>query len=400
MIPVSAGGRAAPLPLLRALLLLFVAAGFLLPTEPAYAVVFYASLLPLAVLGSRVAWRAVILDPGAVLGGLLILWSASTLVWGHDDGHRSFRFAAGAASTLAFFAVSLRAWRDAPMAWRRLATVLIWTGAANAVLSVGLGPFEPQNGDRLHGWGATSHPILGASVMAAGYLAALTRVLGEPQARAANAAACAAMALFIVLTESRGPLLAASAATLFLCAAGRWRWRALACVGIGTAAWLALPGAVRHHHAAVLVARGSSHRFEIWHRTLQMIAAHPLLGNGLAANLDLPGMTFPHDLYLSVLFYSGAVGLLLFAGLACVVTLRLWHGRRAPGLDWLWMVALWINTVLSGLTDLGQITKGPGAMWFIVWLPVALILARPARSLGAADAALSVGKVSPAGPTP
>ena len=138
--------------------------------------------------------------------------------------------------------------------------------------------------------------------MAASALAALLRVLAERRFRKANAAACAVMAVFIVLTESRGPLLAVSAATLFLCVAGPWRWRALGFVAAGAAAWLLLPRSLQHHEAAVLVARGASHRFEIWHRTLQMVAAHPLLGNGLAANLDLPGMTFPHDLYLSVLF--------------------------------------------------------------------------------------------------
>ena len=368
------------LQVLRATLLVFVAGAFLLPTEPAYALVFYLLPMPLAVLILPATWRRITVDTGIALGGLLIAWSALTLAWGHDDGHRSLRFAAGAAATLLFFGTTLGAWRNAPGSWRHLGTVLIWAGAANAALSVALGPFEPQNGDRLHGWGVTSHPILGASVMAAGYLAALVRVLGESRLRAANAGACAVMALFILLTESRGPLLAASVATLFLCAAGCWRWRALGLLFFAGGAWFLLPRSLRHYQAAVLVARGASHRFEIWHRTLQMVAAHPLLGNGLAANLDLPGMTFPHDLYLSVLFYSGLVGLLLFAGLAGVATMRLWQERRAPGLDWLWVVSLWINTLLSGLTDLGQITKGPGPMWFIVWMPVALILARPARA--------------------
>ncbi len=185
------------------------------------------------------------------------------------------------------------------------------------------------------------------------------------------------MAVFVVLTQSRGPLLSAAVATVFLCAAGPWRWRGLAVLAACGLLLFLLPVSIRHHQASMLVARGSSHRFEIWHRTLQMVAAHPIFGNGLAANLDLPGMTFPHDLYLSVLFYSGAVGLALFAALACAVTLRLWRVRRQGGAEWLWMVSLWINALLSGLTDLGQITKGPGPMWFIVWLPVSLILAWP-----------------------
>ena len=114
---------AAPLAPLRAALLVFVAAAFLLPSEPAYAVVFYVAVLPLAMLTLRIEWRAATGDPGAMLGVLLILWSALTLIWGRDDGHRSIRFAAGAACTLLFFLATLQAWRNAPACWRQFGTV-------------------------------------------------------------------------------------------------------------------------------------------------------------------------------------------------------------------------------------------------------------------------------------
>ena len=372
--------------LLPAAFLLFVAAAFALPSEPAYSLVFFIAVLPpaLAALALPASgtgepeWH----QPGWAACAVLIAWSALTLLWGQDDGHRSMRFALSALMTLVYADVLSRV-LQAPKIRFRLAAVLIWLGAANALLSMALSPFEPQNGDRLHGWGATSHPILGASVMTVAYLAALSRALTEPRSRGPHLAAAAIMALFLLLTGSRGPLLAAACATLFLCAAGPWRLRALGVLAGLAIVWRLMPAGFRHHQAAVLVARGASHRFEIWHRTLQMVAAHPLLGNGLAANLDLKGMTFPHDLYLSVLFYSGAVGLLLFTGLAAIVTLRLWEVRGTGGpdrlrTDWLWITALWINTLLSGLTDLGQITKGPGPMWFIFWLPVGLVLSRPA----------------------
>ena len=363
-------------PVLAGAFLAFVAAAFLLPTEPAYALVFYLAVVPCALARARDG--AIVQDSGYAMAVALIYWSAATLLWGRDDGHRWVRFAIDSVMTALFVDAMMWVLRE-PANRARLASVLIWAGAANAVLSIALGFLVRHDGDRLHGWGVTSHPILGASVMLAAYLAALCRVLTVPRYRAAHALAALAMAAFVVLTASRGPLLAGTAATLFLCAAGPWRWRALACVTVLAVAWLLLPAAIRHHQADVLVARGASHRLEIWHRTLQMVAQHPVLGNGLAANLDLPGMTFPHDLYLSVLFYSGAVGLLLFLALAGAVTARLARDRGTGGAlqDWLWMVALWISTLLSGLTDLGQITKGPGPMWFIFWLPVGLVLARP-----------------------
>ncbi len=358
--------------LLPVMLLVFVASAFLLPSGPAYSLVFYVGVLPLAVLACwRGVWRA---ELGWGLAAALIVWSGLTLIWGHDDGHRSWRFAADSAMTFVFVAALADGFRE-PAARRWLMGVLIWAGAANAVLSVGLAMAIPQHSDRLHGWGATSHPILGASVMIVAYLAALCRALTERRWWAANLAAAGVMAVFLVLTESRGPWLAASVATLLLCVAGPWRWRALGGLAALLVAWRLLPGWVRHHQAHMLVARGSSHRFEIWDRTLQLIRERPLAGHGLAANLDLPGITFPHDLYLSVLFYSGAVGGVLFAGLVLWVCWALWLGWRERPAEWLWMVSIWAAVLIAGLTDLGQITKGPGPMWFIFWLPVGLVLA-------------------------
>ena len=374
--------RVPPLLFWRTALPVFVASAFVLPTQPAYSLVFYALLgaLALQFLDGSAA-RVLSRDAASVLACLLIAWSGLTLLWGRDDGHRTTRFAVDALCTFGFVCMMLQAWAGAPWVRRRLATVLIWAGAANATVSDALGLLHHLDVPRMHGWGVTSHPILGASVMTVAYLAALSRALDEAEWRFAHIAAAAVMLLFILLTGSRGPMLSAGVTTLFLLAAGPWRWRALGGTAVLAGAWFLLPAKVKHHQAFVLAGRGASHRFEIWDRTLQMVGAHPLFGNGLAANLDLPGMTFPHDLYLSVLFYSGAVGLGLFAALAGAVTLRLWRARAAGEPGWLWMAALWTNALLSGLTDLGQIVKGPGPIWFIVWLPVGLILATLPRSL-------------------
>ena len=356
---------------LPVVLVAFVASAFLLPSGPAYALVFYIAVLPVAV---PTVWRSACKPAlGWGLAAGLIAWSGLTLLWGHDDGHRSARFAIDAVMTLVFVAALAESFR-APAARRALMTALIWSGAANAILSLILSAAVPQHTERLHGWGATSHPILGASVMIVAYLAGVCRTLAERRRRGANLAASVAMAAFLLATESRGPLLAAALATLFLCAAGPWRWRALGTLAAVAIAWRLLPGALRNHQANMLVSRGSSHRFEIWDRTLQLIAQRPLFGHGLASNLDLPGITFPHDLYLSVLFYSGAVGFLLFAWLVAWVFRALWAGRAEHAPEWLWMVAIWIAVLVAGLTDLGQITKGPGAMWFIFWLPVGVVL--------------------------
>jgi O-antigen ligase len=356
-------------------LLAFVAAAFLLPTEAAYALVFYL-LVPPCLLASAIAGpRPCRHNPALWLAVALILWSALTLLWGTDDAHRAPRFALGAAATLIFLLAGVSCARDAP--WRaRLGTILIVLGTTSAVFCVVRfvvdPPFTlPTDTPRLRGWGITAHPVLGASVLAVAMLTALHRAtLGQPR-RTFYLLAAATMAADILLTKSRGPILAASLASLFLCMSAGW-WRAVAAAFLSALlAWHLAPPAL---HAGLLRTAEPS-RLVIWGDTLAEIAERPLFGHGLAANLrPAPGLdaNFPHDLYLSLLFYSGAVGLLLFLAMVAALARRLRVARDTH--DAAWLTALAINALLAGLTDFGQITKGPGPLWLILWLPIALIL--------------------------
>ena len=360
-------------PLLPGAVLVFVAALYVLPSEPAAADIFYVAVIP-AVLACLLRGRGKDWLPGAgtKLAIALVLWSGLTLIWGHDDKHRTAKFALDSVTTACWVAALFAVLPDAR--WRvTLRSVLIGVGAANAVLSIVLFFVLPQPGPRLTGWGVTTNAILGANAMAVPYLTALWRGLtGAEGRRATSFAAAGVMALFVVLTESRGPLLAGTLATLFLCVWGPWRVRALFGIAALAAAWALLPASLQRHQAAVLVERGSSHRFEIWRETIRLIGERPLFGHGLASNLGVPEATFPHDLYLSVLFYSGLVGFLLFAallGAAAWRAARLWRTPEFP-----WGAALFLLLLTAGLTDFGQITKGPGPIWLVFWLPVCLLL--------------------------
>ncbi|MEJ0045929.1 MAG: O-antigen ligase family protein [Rhodospirillales bacterium] len=363
-------------------LLLSVGAAFLLPTEAAYALIFYLTIPAFLVAAAIVGKNPPSHDPALWLAVALILWSALTLLWGTDDGHRAPRFALGAAVTLVFLLAVVLCARDA--AWReRLRTLLVLLGTASAIFCVARflldPPFTlPTDTPRLRGWGATLHPVLGASVLAVALLTALHRATASTTQRGLHLFAAGAMAADILLTKSRGPILAAFLASLLLFAAARW-WRAVGAAVVSAAlAWALAPGALR----ASLVRAGEPGRFPIWRDAIRQALERPLLGHGLAANLrPAPGVaaSFPHDLYLSLLFYSGAVGLLLFLALVAVLARRLWAARENP--ETTWLAALGLNALVAGLTDFGQITKGPGPLWLILWLPIALaIAAYPVRS--------------------
>ncbi len=355
----------------------------MLPKGPGSAVVFYVATVP-CLLATLVAWRGpawvgLLRDPPVLAALGLVAWSGLTLLWGVNDKGRAGQFAADTLATLAFLFAMIAAW-DTREIRTRVAQTLVIVGSANAVFSIAKAIVTAPLDPRLHGWGLTMHPILGALVMQTAYLTALARGLTGAGKRWPNLLAAFVMAVFILMTESRGPMLAGTAATLFLCVAGPWRWRALGGLAAIATIWYALPSAVHQHSAAVLERRGTSHRLQIWEYALRLIGNRPLIGHGLAANLHInvgtaqvaEDITFPHDLYLSLLFYSGSIGFVIFCALSLMLAVRLlrrWDHAEVP-----WLSALGIGTLLGGLTDLGQVTKGPGTMWLILWVPVGLML--------------------------
>jgi O-antigen ligase len=374
--------------------LLFLASAFIAPTEAAFSLVFYICVVPPA----AAAWRKLaIFGPAERLALALIIWSALTLLWGEDDGNRSARFLLGAACTWVFVRAMCHVLVDP--AWRQLLiTVLIWAATANAAGVLILKAPALLDGARILGWGVTRQPILGGSVMALACITALfrSRLAGlqdaghtddacSYRASAAYLAAAGVMAVFAVAMQSRGALIGFAGAILVLAWHVR-RWRGLmACVVALKAFIVAAPARLREPVLGRLLDRGTSHRPEIWARSWQLIREKPWFGHGLAANLPISPTGFPHSLYLSLLFYSGAVGFALFVAMMIAVAGRLLRAR--PGTERVWVTALLLNALLAGVTDFGQITKGPGPLWFILWLPVALALSLP-LSQRAADAAL------------
>jgi len=360
---VADAGRLKPLAaLLAPSMLVFVAACFVLPAGPAYALVFYVAVLPC--LAARMTQAKRPTDPAFWSGAALIAWSGMTLLWGRDDAGRSVSLALATLCTAAFWLALGLTLHDETQR-HRLAVVLVIAGGANALASIVsyfVAPtyMLPGQLKRLHGWGITYHPVLGATLFSVCLLTALHLAIRHRRHRGWWLAAAIILATAILLTRSRGPELAAAVASLCLLAAGpsrRWAAGLLALVPLSLLAWR----------------RGDSGHLDVWRLSLAEIAHRPWAGHGLAA--DLPGTLgadkrFPHDLYLSLLFYSGMVGLLLFVLLAALLAVRLVQARRQPETPWI--MALCINALIAGLTDFGQITKGPGPLWLIVWLPAAL----------------------------
>ena len=139
--------------LLPGALLVFFASAFLLPTEPAYSLVFYLCTVPATLAFVRVNGLSFTLTTPALLALGLIVWSGLTLIWGHDDKHRTGHFAGDAAMTLVFVTGLLAALPQ----WKtrmQLADLLVVVGLVNAAGSIAASLIGHPKDPRLHGWGA------------------------------------------------------------------------------------------------------------------------------------------------------------------------------------------------------------------------------------------------------
>jgi O-antigen ligase len=367
--------------LLPMALLVFLASAFVLAPAPIWNLTFYLGVLPAAILrawrGPPLEWR----NSYVLVIGLIIVWSAFTLIWGENPGHeRVPKFLFGALWTAIFVAALMTTLREYKASARNIGTALIVAGAANAALSILLYFYKIPPDWRLEGWAETRHSILGALVIGVCCLFALDRALHERENRTPCLIAAALCVAFILLTGSRGPIVAIAIASLVLTRGLSFR-RGLVFAG-GILGLIALVAVIAFVFQPTLFSQflhrnldRPSYRFDIWTYTLSRVAEKPWFGHGLAAYLGMEqgNFTFPHNIFLSTLFYSGIVGLALLLTLlgACFIgVIRNWRRPAAPLL-----LAMLIHAIIGGLTDLGQLTPGPAPLWIILWLPIGFICA-------------------------
>ncbi|MDR3474425.1 MAG: O-antigen ligase family protein [Devosia sp.] len=364
--------------------LAFLGFGFIIAPEPTWAAWFYVFVMPFGAWHVLRGWRPDWRDPRLMLLLGLIVWSTLTLLWADTPRPppiRQWLWVWNGLCTLTFLLTIVALLEQSERMRDRAVAIMVACAAANAVYSVCAFLLRHGGWDRLEGWAETRNAILGASIMGVCTILALGRALRGGRWWPAWAASVPLFLAFIVLTDSRGPILTVVLAALVLLPARSLRTYAAilaavvilaALIGLWQPEWVA---ATINHVVDRAIDRGTSYRLEIWQETLSEVARRPLVGHGPTASLRIDGGFghHPHDLYLSALFYSGTVGLaLLLAALAWLFRDVL---RLPPGIESRTCLALLLHMVLSGATDLSQIIKGPGELWYIVWLPLAYALA-------------------------
>lgn len=132
----------------------------------------------------------------------------------------------------------------------------------------------------------------------------------------------------------------------------------------------------------ILLQRGVSFRPELWNGGVQLMLDHWGMGLGFHEYLiPVPeiGQAFkhPHNLFLDIGVRLGVPGLLLFGWLWLAVGWRGWVSRAQPLGQVL--LALWVFSGASLMTDGIGLWLKPNADWLITWLPIALSIVLATR---------------------
>lgn len=196
-------------------------------------------------------------------------------------------------------------------------------------------------------------------------------------------------AVMLVMTQSRGPLLALVLVTLTTL-----RWRRLAPRALWLGALLALLAALMLIFTPVgellllrfeSLSNESGLRISIWHHVLTEVSLHPLFGLGFNhelnfINYDGTHISTAHSVYLGTLYKGGAVGLALLAlllgfGLRCAL--------RAYRSEYRLDAALYLFMLLFIASQGMFMISNPRETWILIWLPLAIVFSAGSRASSA-----------------
>lgn len=226
---------------------------------------------------------------------------------------------------------------------------------------------------RLMGYGTLYNQLrsgflFGAFATMAGWFA--TQRQQPAWIRAAAFAIAAVCALTTLLTGSRAPLLGLLTAAVWLSVSSR-RCDHLFLILVGAAAVTFLAW-------DRLSERGVSLRPEIWQYVWELCKQHPWLGDGLIRYpLEVPTSEGPkyntHNIFLTILYYGGIVGLVQFVAIVCATFYLSWRDRLDSTISQLAALLQLYSVVALQFDGVNLITR-PADFWVTLWLPIALHL--------------------------
>lgn len=195
----------------------------------------------------------------------------------------------------------------------------------------------------------------------------------------------AVLSLYVLLTYTRGAwigVLAAALAVVLLQRSRRaWVMSALGLVILGALMVVFWDRLLYEVQSRQLSGRGA-----IWDYFFEVMPGHWLVGHGLGTPFEYKwprgNIVSPHahSLYLQQVYDSGLVALALMGAGLLMVVAKVWQLRDDPWVRLAFPVLVF--ALIAMLTDVERIFNRPGVYWTVFWLPLAILLARPIKSIG------------------
>lgn len=186
----------------------------------------------------------------------------------------------------------------------------------------------------------------------------------------------------LLLTQSRGPLLALIVSSFMLFAKYkhihfRHILSTVGCVAI-IGLFFYFTGYGHEYVQRLVDAYQQSYvRFGIWNHTLELVAQKPWFGWGFDKTLSFRNslgavVTTTHSIYFSALLKGGIVGFLLLAGVIVVGLRSAWRRfHEAMALE----AMLYLFSLMFFITQGMFVIGSPNEAWVLFWLPLAIALA-------------------------
>ncbi|MGA2655645.1 MAG: O-antigen ligase family protein [Gammaproteobacteria bacterium] len=274
--------------------------------------------------------------------------------------------------------VSLRT----PGFFEKLLTALVF--AATFVALIGIISWVVHYGGdfaiRLMGITRAEHSIQGAASFAVIFLLALVRfsrveLLWHKLAYGLAALICL---LFVVLAQTRGVLISIGVSVLVYVILRR-DFKLLLIFAFSALVILALSFYsfdLPKLWAGLTNMLSMSFRMEMWHTIFEQALQRPWFGHGFLhdSRVMAAGILFPHahNIYLSIFFFSGLVGLLLYCMMILSALYYAYQNRQIDKYMFAGLAVIFASVAL--ISDVGRVIVSPNDLWFYLWFPIGILL--------------------------
>jgi len=376
--------------------------GFLFsPSSTFYCNFFYVAVafpFLISIFMKKVDFSSLFFNRIFLLSTIFLVYMFSTLFWADNcDLSDISRYGRRVLYVLIFLGVTIHLIQTYPNFLHRLLVTLCWT---TAIFAIGYIVFyyrqHPFPDARLSGFGQLKNPIMASSVY--GIVAIVCTYLFQQQRtvkmKLLYLGILLVLLLYMLLTQSRGPLLAYGVTILAWSLTGDFSYKEgnhgyrnnfllhlLIILAAMAAMFILYPDFFKVH-----IFRGTSYRLEIWEQSLLLTKDAPFFGHGLTADTQLimsdgAKILHHHSVYMTTLFYGGIVGLLL---LIALVGSAIWQGlTRIEKLQRFLLTCMLLYGIICMVTDGNTLIRHPKPIWLFIWFPIALVAASelPGNSL-------------------